>query len=154
MTNKEIIARIIPPHKKKSREVTDADILRVITDVEILFDICFIPVGKYSGALAMAHPQIDNNDPLRFFVTKDREIIINPVITRRVGHTSNSIEGCMSHTDEPTITVQRPHKIEVEYQTLDKDYKLSKVLTGTRKGKDAFVFCHELDHMDGKYIYD
>lgn len=154
MTNEELIARIISPHKKISREVTEPDIPRVLEEVEVLHGICFLPLGKYSGALAMAHSQIDDKDPLTFFVTKDRGIIINPVITRRVRHTSNSTEGCMSYIDKPMITVQRAHKIEVEYQTLDKDYKLSGIMKGIKKGKDAFIWQHEIDHGLSSYIYD
>src|ERR1035437_4775208 len=88
---KESVAkRLVPPHDKISRLVTKNDLPRVIADAQILYKLCFTPLGLYRGAYAMAHPQIDDKDPLQMFVTEDRKIVLNPVITKHSGYTVDS----------------------------------------------------------------
>ena len=67
---------IIAPHKNKSRPVTEADIARVLEDAKNM------QAHVVEKCVALAHCQIESKDPLRFFVTKNREIVINPVIIR------------------------------------------------------------------------
>ena len=100
-----VLNRIVPAHKKVSREVTEKDIDRVIEEVRVLHAICFEKVGIYRGAYAMAHPQIDDKDPLRLFVTVDKKIIINPVITNKTKYQVDSREGCVTYAEEQMITV-------------------------------------------------
>lgn len=139
--------QVIQPHKNKSRPVTQADIARVLEDAKgmqtYVKGIC----------VALAHPQIESVDPLRFFVTQNGEIIINPIITRHSGYTVDSVEGCMTYPDNAPITKQRWRRVEVEYQTIIAG-ELSEVLENDFKGLQAAIFQHEIDHLDATYCYD
>ena len=143
----------VKPHKKISREVEEKDFNKVIKDAHIMYNLCFTQRDKYGGAKAVAHPQIDKNDPLRFFVTKEKKIVINPVITRHTNHTVDSLEGCLSFPDYPMIVVQRWNKCEVEYFTLDKEGKKLIKVFEKLNGTEAKVFQHEIQHLDSIYIY-
>jgi hypothetical protein len=154
-----ILERIVPKHDKKSREVLESDINKVVEDVKILHEICFQRHGFYGGAYAMHHAQIDDKDPLNFFVEASGKIIINPVITRHSNYTVDSKEACMTFPNNPPAIVQRWHKCEVEYVTLMVDpedetkFKFSSLIQEKLSGPDAFVFCHEYDHGQAQYIY-
>jgi peptide deformylase len=119
-----------------------------------------IPRGSTTGAEAIAHMQIDDKDPLAFFVNKSGEFIINPKVVGSTRHTIDSKEGCMSYPAEPSKTVQRFNKIEVEFQTLlpgEKDGDkpiLSPVMKINVSGRAAKVFQHECAHINGWNIYD
>ena len=145
--------KLIGPHKEISVPVEDKDIERLVEDAQIMYNICYAPLGEYEGFLAIAHPQITQRDPLRFFVTKDNEIIINPIITLHTKTTIDSVEGCATFADREAVTVQRYNKCEVEFQTISKDKKLSEVFKESIGGLRAKIFQHELDHLDGVYIY-
>jgi peptide deformylase len=148
-----ILEKIVPPHNKKSRIVTDEDADKVVEATKILYEICTV------GAYAMHHSQIESEDPLNFFVTKDRKIIINPKILRHSNYFADSKEGCMSFLLKDRVTVQRWQKMEVEYQTImvdpeNKDkFKLSSVVKEDVSGKDSHVFQHEYCHGLAEYIY-
>lgn len=154
-----VLARLVAPHELKSRQVTKEDIDCVVNDSKILYEICFTVFGPYHGAYAMHHSQIDAKDPLNFFVTADRQIIINPVITRHTNYTVDSKEGCVTFPNSIWEIVPRWHKIEVEYITIMSDpdnegkFKFSNVIAEDWSGKDAKIFQHEFDHGEGKYIY-
>ena len=152
-------ARLVPPHKLISRKVTEADLARVVEDVRALHEICFMQVGNYQGAYAMHHSQIDDKDPLSLFVTMDRLIVVNPVITRHSNYTTDSKEACVSYPDRPEIIVPRWPKCEVEYETImidptDKNkFKLSGIQHQSVSGRMAFIWQHELDHGNAQFIY-
>ena len=137
---------VVPPHKKISREVTNDDIDRVIDDAQKMFEIV------KGSCIALAHSQIENKDPLRFFVTADK-IFINPVITRHTKAFVNSNEGCRTFTARAAIDVQRHWKIEFDFQNID-EHKLSEVQHEKLKSISAFIVQHEVDHLNGKCIYD
>ena len=154
----DLIGRIVPPHRKVAREMTDEDANKVQDDLQVLYRLCFTPHGLYRGAYAMAHPQIDDKDPLRLFVMSNMLIVCNPRITRHSNYTVDSEEACMSFSVKPMTTVQRWQKIDVEYRTIivdpedEKKFKLSELKTEKVSGPPAKVFAHEIDHLDGKYI--
>lgn len=154
-----VVNRLVPPHNKLSRVVTNEDIDRVIEDSQILYLLCFQPTGNYKGAYATHHSQIDDIDPLDFFVTADKKIIMNPIITNHTKTPVDSLEACMTFPMEEQIVVSRFHKIEVEYVTvmvkpLEKDkFQLSSLIQEKVQGFKAFVFQHEVDHGKGIYIY-
>ncbi len=150
----DFLKSYVKPHKKISREVTDSDIEKVVKDSHIMYNLCFTQNGPYRGGFAIAHPQIDEKDPLRFFVTAGKEIIINPTIVRHIKYLDSREEGCMSYPEEKMIEVQRWRKGEIEYQTLTEDGKLSEKMKTEVKNIDAQVYQHEIDHLNGKYIYD
>lgn len=144
---------IVKPHRQKSREVTTDDIARVLSavpDMRTLFG---------PRTVALAHAQVDDRDPLRFFVLagqwlEHRQIIIvNPRITRAGKQLVESLEGCHTYQDRASIIKNRKRLLTVEYQVI-RDGKLSEYLPEDLKNFLAFVFQHELDHMDAIYCYD
>lgn len=152
--------RYCPPHNKKSRFVTSADLPRVLADGKDLVALCALPRGRYNGIMALAHSQIDDIDPLRFFVLPKGRVVINPVIT---AHSTTIIfkdEACMSFPYNDTLrNVNRFNRITVTYQTLtnspeNPDPILSKPITEELKGGAAHVFQHEVSHLNGWNIYD
>ena len=149
----DFASKIIKPHQKISRVVDEGDLSRVMEDAKILYNLCYTQVGVHPGGYAVTHPQIDSQDPLRFFVTRDKEIIMNPVIMRHTEHTVDSKEGCLSFGEYLPITVQRWNKITVIYERLYPDGKIEKCKENV-SGIRAKVFQHENQHLDGLYIYD
>lgn len=155
-----LAARYCLPHNNKSRWVTLADLPRGVADAKDMVAMCHLPRGKYSGIAALAHPQIDDKDPLRFFVLPNGMVVINPVITDHTKVPIFKTEGCMSFSDsDPKNMVSRYNKITVTYQTLvRKDEKsepiLSQPTTEELNGGPAHVFQHELGHLNGVSIYD
>jgi peptide deformylase len=152
----DLSMRIVPPHNKVSRPVTQEDMKRVMVEAYILRDLCFTPNGLYGTAFAMHHSQIENEDPLNFFVMNDGRVIINPAMTRHTNHPVDSVEGCMTYPEFNQKVVQRYQKIEVDFQTAEgteEEPTLSDVMKSSLSGKDAKIFQHEMDHGTGKYIF-
>jgi len=147
------IQYLIDAHGKISKKIENEDIEKVIKDAHIMYNICHSTFGFHRGFLAIAHPQIEKKSPLRFFITEDNEIIINPVIIRHTKTTIDSEEGCATFLDRNPIIVQRYNKCEVKYQTLI-DNKLSEFKLEELSSLRARVFQHEIDHLDAIYIYD
>jgi peptide deformylase len=153
--------RYCPPHNIKSKWVTEKDLEIVIADGKDLVAMCGLPRGKYSGIMALTHSQINDKDPLRFFVFPNGVVVINPVV---INHTKSSIEkaeGCMSYPElDVKKDVPRYNKITVIYQTLeqlsvgDSGPILSKPILENLSGGAAHVFQHELSHLNGSNIYD
>ena len=149
----DFLKHYVDPHKKISREVGEDDLERVLKDAHILYNLCFTQSGKYGGALAVAHQQINDKDPLRFFVTKAKKVVINPKIIRHTQHTVDSMEGCLSFPSLEMKIVQRWNKCEVKYFTIDGDGKKLIEKVENLNGREAKVWQHEIDHMDAKYIF-
>lgn len=152
--------RYVAPHNLKSRWVTVADLPRVVSDGKDLVAMCNIPRGKYSGISALAHPQIDDKDPLRFFVLPNGMVVINPVITNNTKAPLFKEEGCMSFPDmDMKKMIPRYNKITVTYQTLarvdeNSEPILSRPITENLNGGPSHVFQHECGHLNGCNIYD
>ena len=126
----------------------------LISDAHIMYNLCFTKNELYNGAFAIAHQQIDNKDPLRFYVTNEKDIIINSVIVRHTRHTVNSDEGCLSFPIKKMIVVQRWHKCEVMASTLNKKGEITKPALLQLKGRDSFISQHEVGHFDCNYIFE
>ena len=143
----------VKPHQKISREVTQKDIKRVIKDGQLMFQLCHTKIGSYKSAYAIAHPQITDKDPLRFFVTREQKMIINPVIVRHTNAMMLKDEGCMTFSDTAPINKMRYHKCEVEFQQIDEKGKLTAPRVWACKGIEAQIVQHEIDHFNCKYLY-
>lgn len=150
----ELGERMVPIHSKPGREVKQEDIERLMPEASVLYQLCYLPMGRYNNAHAMAHTQIDAKDPLNFFVTAGGEIIINPKISNHAKTTVDSEEACMSAPDEPVKTLQRYNVLDLEYQTLDKEHKLTAFTKTTLQGKNAKIIQHEVAHLRGHCIQD
>ena len=147
--------KILEKHPKiKSRDVTTSDLKIVGEAAQELYRICFEPIGLYPGAMAMAHVQIEDNDPLRFFVLKCGAIIINPKIIG-LFDMKKSQEGCMSFPNRKSINVSRYGSIDVEYIEGKVGYKIDMNNEKRERinGKLSFIFQHEIGHFDLNLIF-
>ncbi len=149
-----ILMRYVPWHKKPSRNVTAEDIPTVLKEAPILGELCHTSVGVYDGGNAVCHAQINDTDPLRFFVSSSGEIIVNPVIVKHTKTTVDSVEACTSFPEKPPVTVQRYHKIVVQFQQLTAQKELSEPRQEDFSGPESKVIQHECAHMNGHSIYD
>lgn len=143
--------------KKHSRAVTEADMERVAHDADIMVDICREPRGKYPNAYALAHCQVNHEDPLRFFVTIDGRVIINPKIIEKHGEKQQNLEGCYSFPHRCERKISRHMKIFASYSELRRNKKGELEVKETKRKEFvedwARVFQHEIDHFNGKAIY-
>ena len=149
----DLLKYYVDPHKKISVEVKEKDLSKVIEDAKLMYALCFVQRGLYPGALAIAHQQVNNKNPLRFFITNKKEIVINPIITRHTNDTVDSKEGCMSFPDNSQIIVQRYNKCEIKYQTIFEDKKELIDQECSLSGMEAKICQHEIDHFDCQYIF-
>lgn len=103
---------------------------------------------EHKNGVGLAAPQIGYNK--RIFVVNfngDIRSFINPVITQAKGLTINR-EGCLSLPGKEYLR-PRNTEITVIYQT-----PLGKTESRKIFGMAAFVFQHELDHLDGITLAD
>lgn len=152
-----ILDRFVPMHDKPGRTVTEADLPRVMEEAELMHRMCFAPFGMYMSAHAIAHTQIDDKDPLTFFVTANGEIIVNPRIISHTKVPVESKEGCMTMPDRAPIKVKRYNVITAEFQTIQKNEDGTFCLTPVQQkeftGKVSMIFQHETAHGLGHCIY-
>lgn len=100
------------------------------------------------GAVGLAAPQIGWDK--RVFATRFSDgIFINPTITSQSKMQNISVEGCLSYPNEPNIEVPRTYSVTIRYLNLE-----GVELTRTYRGYEATVIQHEMDHLNGKSIYD
>lgn len=153
----ELLKLYVESHRKISRDVVDSDLKRVLEDADKMWKLCKIKSGLYPSAVAIAHPQIDDKDPLRFFVTCNGDAVINPVITRHTRNTKRDLEGCLTFPLGMPTNKDRWYKIEAEHYTIDLSdggLKMGPMVIAKLKGFEARFFQHEVDHLNGIYIYD
>ena len=158
----------VEKHNTISRLVKPEDLPVVLKAADEMAKMLFKPAGMYKSFYAIAHPQIEKERPLRFFIlnAEDASVpagykivaVINPVILKHTNSTVDSEEGCATFNKLPKVTVQRWNKCEVEYSPLQFD-KNKQPFIGARvkvnlSGKAAKIFQHEIDHLNAKYIYD
>ncbi len=142
------------PHALVSREVlSKEDGERVRNTKEAMQHLCYRTWGFHKGAYAIAHSQVDDKDPLRFFVTARGDVIVNPVIDRHTKVPVTREEGCMTFPYYKRQKVQRYNKVEVTFYRYTGGEDLQGPFTESLSGIDAQVIQHEIDHMDGKYLY-
>ena len=162
--------KYVPPHPTKARWVKEEDLDRVLKEAELMSEMCLVGRGEYNVAFALAHTQVCDKDPLRFFVRRQEEsgrteIIINPVILSTGGNVEMKDEGCMTFPEEPLKMVGRYKNARVEYQTLGQKVNkkteepigkpfITDRLRQNLTGHIARVYQHEVQHLNGKYIYD
>ena len=139
--------------KKKSTPVTDIDIQVTPFLVYKMAGLCKKQIGRYAGGLAIAHCQVEKNNPLTFFVLACGDAIVNPEIIKGTAATM-SLEGCMSLSDKPEYRVRRFNRIKVKYTLLSKNKNTIeiKIVEKWIKDKTAYIFQHEIDHFNLKYV--
>lgn len=148
--------KYVLPHKKISRTVQPEDTDRMIADALVMQEMCSVPPKYHLPAFAIAHSQIDDVDPLRFFVTREGDIIINPVILSHDHRPVLRKEGCTTFGSSiPPADVARVRKLVVEYFVIEDEVMKTWIKKKhTVNGQKAQIFQHEIDHMNAKYVYD
>lgn len=73
--------------------------------------------------------------------------LVNPVIVEKKG-VQHEVEGCLSCPGKYGIT-ERPQWVQVKAQD-----RYGKEFTLSGEGLLARVFCHEIDHLDGKLFLE
>jgi peptide deformylase len=116
-------------------------------------DLCREPLGKYKFAHALAHCQVDHDDPLRFFVTHDGRVIINPKIVDRGEEHIVENEACYSYPHRTPKKIKRLKEITVDYQYMNTEGEVFWKRNQVFEGLMARVFQHELGHFNGNAIY-
>jgi peptide deformylase len=105
-----------------------------------------------AGGLGLAAPQI--GIPLRLAAVdfdpgkRDPRILVNPLITRRIGRKELKEEGCLSFP-ELRSQVKRSPRVIFRAQDLT-----GKMLEYDVEGLAARAVQHELDHLDGLLFVD
>lgn len=156
----KLLSLYVEPHSKPGRWVKTADLPRIVEEAHEMIMLCNVPRGKQvGGAHAIAHTQVNDQDPLRFFVLRNGMVVINPVIVNHTNYTVFKEEGCMSYPDrEMAPLVPRYHKVVVMFQSIAKlpDGKIvmTAPMTENLSSLTAEIFQHECAHCNGHYIYD
>lgn len=109
-------------------------------------------MATHQTCVGLAHSQFESETPLRFFVTQ-KEVVINPIVTRTSGYMVDSREGCFTYPNAAHITKKRFRKMDVTYHTFNDANEIVE-RSRTVTGLESFIFQHEIDHLDGKYCYD
>lgn len=145
--------KILPGQcKKTSRNVKEEDMEKVKSLAEGMIELCRQELGIYPYAYAIAHCQIDHDDPMRFFVGHHGRLIINPKIEPIYEDTSTELEGCYSYPYRPPKKVKRFKEVFVEYTEVEANGKTKKKKKKL-DGMQSRVFQHEIDHFNGIHIY-
>jgi peptide deformylase len=167
--------KIVKNHYIVSEKVKKYSQIKDIVKEMIPFIDGGIKSGLYSDGFAVAHSQVEDKNPLAFFVVnsiyvgKDKmwedSAIINPEIIEapksiNVGSEEekdmkNNVvvyeEGCFSFPHRKPKKVKRYFRIKVRYYT--KGLFSMKIYERWIEGMAAHVFQHELQHLQGKNIY-
>jgi len=151
--------RYCPPHAKKARWVELQDLPRVLADGRDMVAMCNLPRGNYSGISALSHVEIEDKDPLRFFVLPNGLVVINPMIVSHTQYPVTKDEGCMMYPENDVKKgIERFNKVTVIYQTLARENEnsdpiVSKPVTEHLSGGPSHVFQHECSHLNGANIF-
>lgn len=107
-------------------------------------------IGLAANQVVFTHDGESNRINNRFFLYRvaredyyNPQVILNPHITGKRGHSEERIEGCLTWPDNAVIA-RRYVEIDVEYYDMNGEFH-AETLTGTK----AHVFQHEIDHLDG-----
>lgn len=133
--------------KKKSREITESDIL--LEKNQNLIDDMLETMYHYNG-VGLAAVQVGMLKQIIVIDVEDGKgpyVLINPKILKTKG-SKECEEGCLSFPNEFGKVV-RPTEVIVEYY--DREAKKVKL-----KAKDllAQAVCHEIDHLNGIVFID
>lgn len=141
---------IVHPHTKQAQKVTELtdDTLEEIEKIKRF--ITRINKNGYHGlaAFAIAQPQVNSESPLRYFVDKNHNVFINPVITES-SDPVKSKEKCLSYPFRSAKKIKRFHKVTFEYYNDKMNKKTLSV-----EGLKAAIVQHEIDHFNGVDIYN
>lgn len=159
---------------KKVEDLHDQCFLAEIREIlkMIVAEKCYFPASKHTDCFAVAQPQVNEENPLRYFVINPKWeelaksfkgiIIVNPKLLQGDWRTMKTQpEACLSFPYRPMVKVQRFLSIEAQYDIIyvikDDDgnfhSKAKEKKVVILEGVAAVVFQHSLDCLNGKYIY-
>lgn len=130
--------------KTKPVKKITPDLLKTISEMERLTKTFVDPEG-----VGLAATQIGRSE--QFFIaklTKGFEAFFNPKILSKSPKTKLFFEGCLSIPDYYG-EVRRPISLKVSYMNSQ-----GKTIIKTLTGVAAWIFQHELDHLQGKLFID
>ena len=139
-----------------SKKCTTEDIDKiVIPSIENIQQTCEQPLGDHTrGALAIAHCQLEEKNPLRYFVTVNGFAVVNPHISKKVGKPFQHSEGCMSFADKKCLRrVERYKKVIASFSQVFPDGKIIEQKEVEIEGRLALILQHEIDHMNGRHLW-
>ena len=137
--------------RKVSRDVTPEDYPYLQKIRKEWQELCFQPIGRVRSALAIAHVQIEANDPIRAFMRVDGTLFINPKIVD-VEDPTTHLEGCMTWPYRDFKKVKRYGRVFVEGIRLSQKGKAVGFMEWF-DGKEAFIFQHEIGHFNLNTLY-
>lgn len=167
--------RIIKPHEVKSKRVKNyGEIENEVKKMKKLVDSEFTE-GLFKEAYSLAHCEVSKT-PYAFFVINSdfmkkkvfkHQVIINPRITNipnkikfeadkdKKEHDNNmSIqEACMQFPFRKPKKLDRPYRIEVEYQVPFFFGLFLRTIREEFEGLQSQIFQHNLEHIRGKNIF-
>lgn len=106
------------------------------------FGLAAVQVGVLKRVLIISY------DPKTEEMSDEVLEVINPVIISQSKDMVEDYEGCLSCGDVRGL-VKRPKALEVEFSDRYGNKRKMKV-----KGWLARIFCHEMDHLDGRIFLD
>lgn len=137
-------------------QITDKTLYQVCRPVEPGEDLIQLVEGMMSvlhaskNGVGLAANQVGDDRRVIIINTRSiREVIVNPVITKRTCGQVRSVEGCLSFDNgKRTTTVMRDKQVTLEGFRPD-----GSPLKFKLRGLEAMVAQHECDHLDGKTIF-
>lgn len=147
-------AKIVFPHRKHSKSVTD--MREIVKDVDRIHALL---VGGTLSGYAIHHSQI-SDDPFNFFCLHPTvrhffggaHTIVNPKLVHGEDR-RNHPERCLSYPYRDAKTVKRYYKITIECLVENDRGRLEpRVLDLV--GLGAYIAQHEMDHAKAIYIYN
>ena len=142
-----------------SNEITKVSI--PVTDVEAqvkpyikeMAELCRVPRNGRVG-LAIAHCQVDADNPRTFYTFANGDTVVNPIISLvKVKTLTWHGEGCLSFPNRGMIMVPRFRIIKASYILVNNN-GVKVISNKTIQGIAAYVMQHETDHFNLKYVYD
>jgi peptide deformylase len=158
---------ILPPHLKAAIKIEEPKLIipEAIAIQKMILNREFVtPGSKWDECFAVAQPQV-SSQPLRYFVLNPKwkkivdafggEIIVNPRLLSKDKSTRIMFkEGCLSYPFRPIKKVKRYRKIEVTYVIITGKGQITEIPNKILEEIPAIVFQHELQHLNGKSIWE
>lgn len=136
---------------KVSQLVTDIE-SQVKPFIKEMAETCRTPRNGRIG-VAIAHCQVEKDNPLTFYVFANGDTIVNPeIISVKEKTWTMHTEGCLSFHNSPDVSVPRYRIIKAKY-TLVNNAGI-RVVEKNISDMTAYVMQHEMDHFKLIYIYD
>jgi peptide deformylase len=154
-----LVSMYVAPHNMPSRRVEKEDLPRVLEEGKRMLDLCAVPVGLFRDVPFVAHTQIDNKDPLRFFVFKSGSLLVNPEVVKPVTDEMIEVEeASASFPGEMKKTIQRYKKVLAKTQVvtrgMDGELTISGEVEKEVDGNLSVLMQMACEMLNGVHIYD